>query len=117
MIGNLKKTGFQNMNEIPPDVFLEFKVPIILADYWIILGEQVHDIIGNDFGFIRHSALPSTQKVVAILSDLRKSNHPVSVTQFIQILEKIIPLIQHSGFFSLIGKLIISANTCTSIGR
>jgi hypothetical protein len=95
MINNLRNLGIQYIRDIPTEKFFELKIPILLADYWISLGEQLSEFL-SDFVFIKHSVVSANEKIVEIWSQLQNSTKPVSVSQFIQALERIIPLIQHS---------------------
>lgn len=92
---NLLKNKYKDtwIRDIPLDVVYESQMQTLLSDYWISLGEQFSESL-EDFNFIKHSVVPSYEKIVMIWTQLQNSTNPVSISQFIQALEKIIPSIR-----------------------
>lgn len=101
MISNLRNLNITNLEDLSLDQIFELKIPTLLADYWITLGEQFPEIFEN-FGFIKYSEVASNQKIILILSQLKAQTHSITLERFIKALENIIPLIGSFLFFTFI---------------
>lgn len=85
----------QNVCDIKSNTFFELNIPHLLSDYWLSLADQFSELLHNkEFKYLPTSA---NQKVVAIWSQLQESTELVPLSQFIEVVERIIPS-SSSGF-------------------
>ncbi len=95
MIEKLRNMNIQYLHNIHFDVIFDLQIPNLLADYYISLSEHFSkELVDKSF---KYHSVPSSEKVVSILRQLKDSTKAIPVSRFIQSVEKIIVNLKSSG--------------------